>query len=87
MEHAYAGPANRLVGLAQPRREREGLNEQYALLFWHYLRRAVRSADEVEFALMEADCLKGKENAVQFLSRLILGGWGCRSGSQTDIPV
>jgi hypothetical protein len=54
VEHAYASPANHLTMPAQRRSEREELEEQYAPLFWHYLGRALRAADEVEFALMEA---------------------------------
>jgi len=50
---AYVGSANHPAA-AQRGGDREELKEQYAPLFWHYLSRALRAADEVEFALMEA---------------------------------
>jgi len=53
VERAYTGSVDRLGGREQRRRELEELKEQYAPLFWHYLGRALRAADEVEFALME----------------------------------
>ena len=54
VEHAYTGLANHVTMTAQGRVERQELKEQHAPLFWHYLGRARRAADEVEFALMEA---------------------------------
>ena len=50
---AYVRSANHPTA-AQRRGECEELKEQYALLFWHYLGRALRAVGEVEFALMEA---------------------------------
>jgi hypothetical protein len=52
VEHVYAGPANHPT--MPPQRYEEELREQYAPLFWHYLGRALRATDGVEFALMEA---------------------------------
>ncbi len=54
VEQVYAGRADRPKVSAQRRGEHEELREQYAPLFWHYLGRALRAVDEVEFALMEA---------------------------------
>lgn len=54
VEHAYARSANQPTMPAQRRGGCEELEEQYAPLFWRYLGRALRAADEVEFALMEA---------------------------------
>lgn len=53
VEQAYTGSADR-VGRAQCQCEAEEPKEQYAPLFWHYLGRALRAADEVELALMQA---------------------------------
>ena len=80
VEQVCAGPADRPKVSAERRGEHEELREQYAPLFWLHLGRALRAADEVEFALMEALCLKGKENAVQFLSPLTLDGWDVDRG-------
>ena len=54
VERAYTGSVDRLGRREQRRPELEELKEQYAPLFWHYLGRAVRAVDDVEFALMEA---------------------------------
>ena len=54
VEQAYVGPVNRPTMPARRRCEGEEWREQYAPLFWHYLGRAIRAVDDVEFALMEA---------------------------------
>ena len=54
VERVYAGPTDRPALSVQSHDEYEELREQYAPLFWHYLGRALRARDGVEFALMEA---------------------------------
>jgi len=54
VERVYAGPTDRSALSVQSHDEYEELREQYAPLFWHYLGRALRATDGVEFALMEA---------------------------------
>ena len=53
VEQVYAGPTDHSGFPVQRHDEHEELREQYAPLFWHYLGRALRAADEVEFVLME----------------------------------
>lgn len=53
VEQVYAGPTDHLAFPAQRHDEHEELREQYAPFFWHYLGRALRAADKVEFALTE----------------------------------
>ena len=53
VEQVYASPTDHLAFPAQRHDGHEGLIEQYAPLFWHYLGRVLRAADKVEFALME----------------------------------
>ena len=54
VERVYSGPTDRPALSVQSHDEYEELREQYAPLFWHYLGRALRATDGVEFALMEA---------------------------------
>lgn len=54
VEHAYVRSGNQPTMPPQRHGEREELEEHYAALFWHYLGRALRAADGVGFALMEA---------------------------------
>jgi len=54
VERVYTGPTDRPALSVQSHDEYEELRGQYASLFWHYLGRALRATDGVEFALMEA---------------------------------
>jgi len=78
---AYVRSANHPTA-ARRRGECEELKEQYAPLFWHYLGRALKAADGVEFALMEARirCLLREFRAE--MGRLWVGPGCLNSGSR-----